>query len=950
MEQMTIRRGGALWRWWIAYGLFIAYMFLPGPDRSPFSGIPMALKTQALFFGMVLIGLFSLFFPPTQLARRRWLAILGGAVIVKLVLMMAVVDVGWKGEYWSIKTWRRAETTLVRMPFSQRHGVRPGRLDPAIDFTAKSFALHFLNDPTPKRPDGKSWSSEAPISPRASGFPFRVQWTGHAAGTLRFDPLITANGLVTIDVDGRRVYLGRDPRGERVSITLNSPTQKIRIVYSKPARTEPAISVVPSPGFVVTPEPSNAAGVERSRLLARAIVVIGMLMFVLLIIVFMEAHRPVSRLLVDSLWERPARLATLAFVAMFLIVGLSRSIPFRQVTHELAQGDDFTTYEGNARQILHNGILMVDRNGAGGPYYHYPLYPYVLAGAHAILGEDFSTVLLLNFLCIASLGPIFWLVLRRRIADGATIAILILLALFALKNLTTYAQTSFSDNLYLPVVLATVALLIEAFERPGTLRFFGVGVLTALGAATRPSFLILVPFVVLALLLERRLGSLMQRARLIVSYVAGFLAGVSPFTLRNWIVTRTFVLLVSSFVMLPYFLYAPGEPVPNLFIKDRPPGLGQSLMQFVEIVEARPLKVVSVELRKIAFTLGLTSFGPAGNPSPRSLFVIPLAFGVALWTRRIPWQVRNALLTFLVSHLAAVVIATPWTYGYKTILPFHAVMLIGIAFLLPNWGAVTPRVVTNPKRNAAERPLVSVVLPTYNEKDSIRGVIEDFFATGVVDEVIVVNNNAAPGTSEEVQGTGAREVFEPVQGYGAACQRGLTEAKGDYIVLCEPDGTFMAEDIFKLLAYANDFDAVYGSRTSQQFVWQGANMGFFLRFGNWAVAKYMEFMFNGPNLTDVGCTMRLIKRDVARALAATYTIHGSQFGPEMMVLTLRERYQMVQIPVNYRPRVGVSSVTGDPAKTIRLGLQMIWLITAYRLQHLNVAPAAPDAGRTDPAA
>ncbi len=59
---------------------------------------------------------------------------------------------------------------------------------------------------------------------------------------------------------------------------------------------------------------------------------------------------------------------------------------------------------------------------------------------------------------------------------------------------------------------------------------------------------------------------------------------------------------------------------------------------------------------------------------------------------------------------------------------------------------------------------VSVILPTYNEKDSIRKVIGDFERLKVVDEIIVVNNNAVQGTSEEVQGTSAREVFETVQG------------------------------------------------------------------------------------------------------------------------------------------------------------------------------------------
>ena len=71
---------------------------------------------------------------------------------------------------------------------------------------------------------------------------------------------------------------------------------------------------------------------------------------------------------------------------------------------------------------------------------------------------------------------------------------------------------------------------------------------------------------------------------------------------------------------------------------------------------------------------------------------------------------------------------------------------------------------------------LSVVLPTYNEKDSIADVIDGSRRSAIVDEIIVVNNNAAAGTSEEVAKTGAREVIETTQGYGAAIKRGLREA------------------------------------------------------------------------------------------------------------------------------------------------------------------------------
>src|SRR3989344_1652681 len=100
---------------------------------------------------------------------------------------------------------------------------------------------------------------------------------------------------------------------------------------------------------------------------------------------------------------------------------------------------------------------------------------------------------------------------------------------------------------------------------------------------------------------------------------------------------------------------------------------------------------------------------------------------------------------------------------------------------------------------------VSVVFSTYREKNSIRQAIDDFFATGFVDEVVVVNNNAEPGTDEEVKKTKARLFYEAKQGYGYGYQRGIQEAKGDLIVLSEPDGTFAASDLERFLIYEKDF-------------------------------------------------------------------------------------------------------------------------------------------------
>lgn len=227
---------------------------------------------------------------------------------------------------------------------------------------------------------------------------------------------------------------------------------------------------------------------------------------------------------------------------------------------------------------------------------------------------------------------------------------------------------------------------------------------------------------------------------------------------------------------------------------------------------------------------------------------------------------------------------------------------------------------------------VSVVFPTYNEKDSIKSSIEEFFATGYVDEVIVVNNNAVEGTSKEISKTRAREVFENRQGYGYAIRKGLQSSRGDLIVISEPDGTFVGNDVVKLLSYSDDFDAVFGSRTNKNMIWGGANMGVFLKWGNWALAKLIMVLYNATLLTDVGCTMRLVSRKVLTKIQKKFKVGGSQFGPEMMILVILNGISYIEVPVNYKKRIGHSSVTGSRLKAFLLGIQMIFLIVSYRLK------------------
>lgn len=225
---------------------------------------------------------------------------------------------------------------------------------------------------------------------------------------------------------------------------------------------------------------------------------------------------------------------------------------------------------------------------------------------------------------------------------------------------------------------------------------------------------------------------------------------------------------------------------------------------------------------------------------------------------------------------------------------------------------------------------VSVVFPAYNEEQNIQSAVEDFFAGGVVDEIIVVNNNSKDRTLEQAQKTKAIVVTEYKQGYGSALQRGLREATGDLIILAEPDGTFRASDVTRLLVYSNDYEVVFGSRTNTAAIGQDAYMSGIIRWGNIIVGKMLSYRHGGPSLTDVGCTMRLISRSALTQIIDKFQQTSPVFSPEFMIVAIRNRLKCIEIPLTYMSRIGESKLTGTFSKAFKLGLKMIFLILTYR--------------------
>ena len=154
----------------------------------------------------------------------------------------------------------------------------------------------------------------------------------------------------------------------------------------------------------------------------------------------------------------------------------------------------------------------------------------------------------------------------------------------------------------------------------------------------------------------------------------------------------------------------------------------------------------------------------------------------------------------------------------------------------------------------------------------------------------------------------------------------------DFIVLCEPDSTFSSKDMCKFLAYIDDFECIFGTRTRKTLIQKGAKINFYLRIGNIAVAKYLEYIFFGPILSDVGCAYKVISRDSYNKVKDELKTVGLEFQPELMIRLILKKVRIIEIPVNYLEREGRSKITYSFISFFKLALKMIYLISILRIK------------------
>jgi hypothetical protein len=226
---------------------------------------------------------------------------------------------------------------------------------------------------------------------------------------------------------------------------------------------------------------------------------------------------------------------------------------------------------------------------------------------------------------------------------------------------------------------------------------------------------------------------------------------------------------------------------------------------------------------------------------------------------------------------------------------------------------------------------VTVALTAYNDEESIAEAVRDFADHPLVRRVIVVSNNSRDKTFERAQRAGALTFNELAPGYGRCVHRCLTEAArfedADFVILCEGDSTFRAYDIEKLLAYAPHGDIVNGTRTVEPLRQYTTQLSTFMYYGNVFVGKLLEAKHLGRGtITDVGTTYKLCRRAALMELLPKLDpAINLEFNAHFLDVALREGIVLVECPITFHQRVGVSK--GGNINNLRgltVGLRMIW--------------------------
>jgi glycosyltransferase involved in cell wall biosynthesis len=222
---------------------------------------------------------------------------------------------------------------------------------------------------------------------------------------------------------------------------------------------------------------------------------------------------------------------------------------------------------------------------------------------------------------------------------------------------------------------------------------------------------------------------------------------------------------------------------------------------------------------------------------------------------------------------------------------------------------------------------VSVIIPAFNEEESIGKVIADI-PKACVGEIIVVDNGSIDRTAEVARAAGARVVRETRKGYGYACLAGMAALNSpEIVVFIDGDYSDFPSEMSLLIQPILDRDAemVIGSRI--RGVREKGALLPQARFGN-ALATFLIRLLFHVHYTDLG-PFRAIRYE--RLLAMDMQDKTFGWTVEMQVKAAKMGLRMCEVPVSYRKRIGQSKITGTVKGTILAGYKIIATILHYGL-------------------
>ena len=228
---------------------------------------------------------------------------------------------------------------------------------------------------------------------------------------------------------------------------------------------------------------------------------------------------------------------------------------------------------------------------------------------------------------------------------------------------------------------------------------------------------------------------------------------------------------------------------------------------------------------------------------------------------------------------------------------------------------------------------IDVVIPAWNEEGSI-GCVIDALPKTHVRHVFVADNNSTDYTATVAAKFGATVIPAPRQGYGSACLAALGHIaamgqadRPDVVVFIDADFSDHPEQLPEVVGpiVRGEADLVIGSRMLKKQP-KGALLPQAV-FGNWLACTLMRIIW-GVRFTDLG-PFRAVRYSSLVAIGMEDTNFG--WTVEMQIKAARAKLRTMEVAVDYRPRIGMSKITGTISGSFRAGYKILYTIGKYGL-------------------